>query len=220
MNPSVSYNDRRVATDQRPREYQFDLSGGHLALDFANSVSRRDSPERRVDHITSYEALVSFGLQSKLINSQQAEALQAEAQRNHRCATQALRKAVVLREAMFRSFMRVSEGAPASAEDIGMIEKSALEALRHRRIVRVNGTYAWNWDLESSLESLLWPIAQAAADLLISKDLAKVRECEADDCEWLFLDTSRNHSRRWCDMTSCGNREKARRHYRRHTKTH
>jgi predicted RNA-binding Zn ribbon-like protein len=62
---------------------------------------------------------------------------------------------------------------------------------------------------------MLWPIASSAADLLTSERLKKVRLCEAKTCTWLFLDESRNHSRRWCDMKVCGNREKARRHYQR-----
>jgi predicted RNA-binding Zn ribbon-like protein len=60
---------------------------------------------------------------------------------------------------------------------------------------------------------MLWPIAQSAADLMTSDKRNSVRQCGADDCAWLFLDESRNHSRRWCDMKTCGNRQKARRHY-------
>ncbi len=86
----------------------------------------------------------------------------------------------------------------------------------HRHIVRVNDSYEWRWEDGLKLESVLWPIAMSAADLLVSANVAKVRECEAGDCYWLFLDNSRNRSRRWCSMEACGNREKARRHYQRH----
>jgi predicted RNA-binding Zn ribbon-like protein len=65
------------------------------------------------------------------------------------------------------------------------------------------------------LHRLLWPIAESAAELLTSQEVSSIRLCEAPDCDWLFLDNSRNRSRRWCDMKICGNREKARRHYRR-----
>jgi predicted RNA-binding Zn ribbon-like protein len=60
---------------------------------------------------------------------------------------------------------------------------------------------------------MLWPVARSAADLLTSQEQSRVRECAASDCGWLFLDLSRNRSRRWCDMETCGNRTKARRHY-------
>jgi predicted RNA-binding Zn ribbon-like protein len=84
-------------------------------------------------------------------------------------------------------------------------------------VARVNGGYRWVWQNEgkSLPEYVLWPIAQAATELLTSEELKLVRWCEAPDCQWLFLDHSRNRSRRWCDMASCGNRAKARRHYQR-----
>ena len=119
-----------------------------------------------------------------------------------------------MREAIFSAFLALANGKPESYQDIGLIDKAAGDALHHRHIVRVNGGYEWRWDDEPMLERILWPIAESAAVLLTSTDLAKVRECEAADCYWLFLDNSRNHSRRWCTMSACGNREKARRYYR------
>lgn len=204
-----------MATEQHPQEFRFDLSGGHLALDFANTVSRRDLASRRVDHLKSYPDLISFAWQSKVVTAQQAEALQRQAQLNPRRAAQELRKAVALREALFRTFICMAGATEPLPEDIELIDQSAREALRQRRIVRADHGYAWRWEEDSTLERILWPIAQVAAELLVSANLGKVRECEASDCQWLFLDTSRNRSRRWCDMSACGNREKARRLYRR-----
>ena len=60
-----------------------------------------------------------------------------------------------------------------------------------------------------------WPIARSAADLLASDQLAYVRACSSKVCEWFFLDTSKNHHRRWCDMTRCGNRAKVAAHRKR-----
>ena len=78
--------------------------------------------------------------------------------------------------------------------------------------------FDWAWDGASdALDRMLWPIVWSAVELLKSDELAHVRECANDQCSWLFLDLSRNHSRRWCDMQSCGNLVKARRHYARHT---
>ena len=77
--------------------------------------------------------------------------------------------------------------------------------------------YVWSWDTDKlRLDQPIWAIVRSAADLLTSAELLRsVRQCGADDCQWLFLDTSKNRSRQWCSMTSCGNREKARRHYER-----
>jgi predicted RNA-binding Zn ribbon-like protein len=62
-----------------------------------------------------------------------------------------------------------------------------------------------------ALDRMLWPLAHSAAELLASSERARVRLCEGEDCGWLFLDTSRNGARHWCDMKDCGNRAKVRR---------
>jgi predicted RNA-binding Zn ribbon-like protein len=204
-----------VSGEQRPQEFQFDLSGGNLALDFANSVSRRDSPEKTVDHITSYHDLISFARQTAIVSAEEANALDRRAECHSRGAAQSLREAVALREPMFRIFLALANGKAPSSHDVGLIDEAARDALRHRHIVREDTEYRWQWNDDLSLERIAWPIAQSAAELLTSPELKKVRECEAGDCYWLFLDNSRNRSRRWCSMEACGNREKARRHYHR-----
>lgn len=204
-----------VPPKQQPREFQFDLSGGHLALDFANTVSRRDDPAKCNDHLRDYHDLVSFAQQSGVVTLSEAASLRHQASGQEKQATQALRSAIALREALYRSFQRAAVARPASPPDIELIEKFNWAALRHRRISRAHRGYAWKWEQGSDLERILWPIAHAGAELIASHSLQSVRECEASDCAWLFLDTSRNHSRRWCDMSVCGNREKARRHYQR-----
>ena len=62
------------------------------------------------------------------------------------------------------------------------------------------------------MEWVLWPIVQSAADLLTTESLDRVRLCKAEDCGCLFVDASKNRSRRWCAMSDCGNRAKVRRH--------
>jgi len=204
-----------VSTEQRLREFQFDLSGGHLALDLANTISRRDSPEKTTEHLKSYQDLVAFARQSKIITPEQSEGLRSKAASQGRQAAQVLREAISLREAIFSAFLALAHGKQAALPEIERIGHAATDASQHRRIIRANGGYQWQWDAEPVLERIMWPMAQSAAELLTSSDLAKVRECEGADCYWLFLDNSRNRSRRWCTMSSCGNREKARRHYRR-----
>jgi predicted RNA-binding Zn ribbon-like protein len=122
-----------------------------------------------------------------------------------------------LRETLYRAFSAIAQEKTPAAGDLQQINEAALQALQHRCLTRVDKGYRWEWrwDEGSPLERVLWPVAQSAAELLTSDKLYTVRLCEASDCEWLFLDNSRNRSRRWCDMTSCGNRQKARRHYQR-----
>lgn len=199
------------------KPFQFDLSGGNLALDFANTVSRRHIPERRREHLESYANLLSFSEQSTMMASKELNGLRTYAAKHGNDAQRGLRKAIVLREALYRAFATIAQQDAARADDLKVIAGYALDALRHRRLTRINGAYSWQWESggKTPLDRILWPIAQSAADLLTSAELQMVRFCEAPDCEWLFLDRSRNRSRRWCDMASCGNRQKARRHYQR-----
>ena len=80
------------------------------------------------------------------------------------------------------------------------------------RLAQDGEEFRWDWDDEEALDRMLWPVARSAGELLTSDRLGQVRVCAADDCDWLFLDTSRNGSRRWCDMRVCGNRSKVRRY--------
>ena len=70
------------------------------------------------------------------------------------------------------------------------------------------GAFGWEFDAEADLARPAWSIARSAVEILTGELYDLVRECAADDCAWLFIDTSRNHSRRWCSMSSCGNRAK------------
>lgn len=200
--------------------FTFDLTGGHPALDLANTISRRDDPQRRAEHLNSYADLVAFAVQSDIISPKQAQEIRHYSERHGSEGKRLFRSVILFRESLYRAFAAIAKGSAPATPDLRAINQAAISALRHRELKRVNGGYRWEWKNgvhsgAHSLERILWPIAQAAADLLTSGDLKLVRWCEAADCEWLFLDRSRNRSRRWCDMTSCGNRAKARRHYQR-----
>jgi len=209
--------DKIGAVAKQSAEFQFDLTGGQLALDLANTISRRDDPERRQDHLESYRDLVWFARQSGIASVKQAGELLVYAERHGSQARRSFVESVKLREAVYRAFAAIAQGKSAAAADLDLITAFALKALQHRCLSRANGGYRWEWRSQESnpLDRILWPMSQAAADLLTSDELRIVRFCEAPDCEWLFLDHSRNRSRRWCDMTTCGNRQKARRHYQR-----
>lgn len=201
----------------RQPEYTFDLSGGDLSLDFANTVSRRAVQERLTDHLTTYDDLVAFARQSKALSVREAEQQLNYAHQHQQRAKAALREALEFREVLYRAFSALAAGSQAPPSDLREINNRAIQAMTHRKLVREDGRYRWHWRWNNAqaLERLLWPISQSAADLLTSSNPGDVRQCNAADCAWLFLDRSRNRSRRWCDMKTCGNREKARRHYQR-----
>jgi predicted RNA-binding Zn ribbon-like protein len=204
------------ATAQEPT-YEFDLSGGVLCLDFANTVSWRQLPKRATDYLQTYDDFVAFAVQSKVLSPGELREVEAYSRRHARQAKDVLRRALACRESIYRAFSAVAGEKAAPPDDLRQISDFAVEALNHRRLVRADGEYRWEWDLdgEKILDRVMWPIAQSAADLLTSAEVRALRMCEAPGCAWLFLDHSRNRSRRWCDMKVCGNREKARRHYRR-----
>jgi predicted RNA-binding Zn ribbon-like protein len=119
-----------------------------------------------------------------------------------------------LREAIHDVFWAIMNKRPAPPAGLARLNAAAQAAAAHMRLAPTkNGGFEWSFDDFGDFDGLLWPIARAAADLLASDQLAYVRPCSSKTCEWFFLDTSKNHHRRWCNMTSCGNRAKVQRFY-------
>lgn len=190
----------------------FDAGAGAPCLAFSNTVSDR-LDERPRDHLAAYGDLVSWAEQAGLVSAEQAARLEGRAARDERRARTVLAEARALREAIYRLFSRSEEAADG---DLEILNAALPEALARLRLAPSGHGYRWHWsDDGDELELPLWAVARSAAELLTSEDAGRVRQCFADDCAWLFVDRSRNRSRRWCDMSQCGNRHKARRHYRR-----
>jgi predicted RNA-binding Zn ribbon-like protein len=197
-------------------EREFDLSGGALCLDFANTVLRRNQSGRTKDELENYARFIEFAKQTKLLSPAKADRLRRGASASPSAVRRVLPAAVMLREAIYRVFSALAAGKPVASKDVKLVERFAIDAWKHRRLIPTSqGAHSWQWKAEEtgSPEQILWPIALSAVELLTSDWLGAVRACAADDCAWLFLDESRNRSRRWCDMKICGNRQKARRHY-------
>jgi predicted RNA-binding Zn ribbon-like protein len=192
----------------------FDLDGGRACLDFANTMGA--SPVA-TDHLATYADLVAFAAQSDLITPEDADWLRNQGDIEPVIAAGVLTRAKRLRAAMRAIFSRLAAGKKLSETDLGVLNFDLAASLSHARVVPTNDAdgYRWGWS-GRNLDAPLWPITRSAADLLTSDaERALVRVCGADDCAWLFMDTTRNRSRQWCSMQSCGNREKARRHYQR-----
>jgi predicted RNA-binding Zn ribbon-like protein len=120
-----------------------------------------------------------------------------------------------VREAIWRIFTCHSSGEPIQKADLELLNAVVSQAMAHLRLTPLGGEVCWSWtDDMNGVDMILWPVARAAAELLTSSEASKVRACEDDrGCGYLFIDQTKNHSRRWCSMDSCGNRAKARRHY-------
>src|SRR5439155_25252811 len=132
-----------------------------------------------------------------------------------------LRRAKMLRESLYRIFSAIAEERQPPAADVALLDSFDKQAMAHRRIGREErGGYGWQWRTDGAdLDLIVWQVAKAGAELLTSDLVYNVRACAAEPCRWLFVDTSRNRARRWCDMKVCGNRAKARKFYERAKKT-
>ncbi len=195
------------------QERIFDFTGGLLCLDFANTVEDRPDVHPQ-EHLNSYHDLVSWGQQAQVLTEREAQQLLEEAAHRQGGASSVLERAVAIRETIFRIFRAVAEEVMPEEDDLVSLSAAVADAQAHVRIVPKAGGFTWDWiGNANELDYMLWPVVRSAADLLTSDELDDVRVCASETCNWLFMDTSKNHSRRWCDMKSCGNRAKARRFY-------
>lgn len=197
----------------------FEFTANSLCLDFTNTLNDRTT-ERPRELFNSYHDLVAWSQEARLITEDEAKRLLVEADLHPEQATAVLRRAIEVREAMFRLFLALAEETVPQEGDLGMLNEALSEAMAQAHIVHSQEGFRWDWaGKEDALARPLWPVVRSAADVLTSAQLNNVRVCAAEDCSWLFLDTSKNRSRRWCDMNTCGNRAKARKHYERKRQT-
>jgi predicted RNA-binding Zn ribbon-like protein len=193
----------------------FDLTGGLLCLDFANTVDDRTDVHPQ-ELLNSYYDLVSWSEQAHVLTEEEAQRLLEKAARRPSEASRVLQQAVAIREAIFRIFKAVADDVSPEDKDLVSLSAAVADAQNHAQIVLKANGFIWDWAGNAGdLDRMLWPVVRSAADFLTADELDTVRVCASDRCNWLFLDTSKNHSRRWCNMKSCGNREKARRFYER-----
>ncbi|HEY6051329.1 MAG TPA: CGNR zinc finger domain-containing protein, partial [Thermoanaerobaculia bacterium] len=162
--------------------------------------------------------LVYWGRQVGLLDEESAARLSREAARHPRKASEALAGAIRAREALRSALDGVLDRREAAPETVRELNRWIADALAHRRLIPGgNGCLQLGWEDDGDLLAFLRPVAADAADVLAGGALegGLIRRCELDSCEWVFIDETRNRSRRWCSMKDCGNRAKARRHYER-----
>jgi len=195
-------------------QFVFDLSGGQLALDFANTVSYRF--EKGIERLPNFRELVRFGTSTGVISPSAMAQLSVRAAQSPELAERALQEAIHLRETLFTVFQAIAEAREVPAKALTKLNIAAQSCAANGRLVGVGERFEWQWEgMDVYLDSVLWPVTRAAVDLLLSDELKNLRICASEKCGWLFLDKTKNHRRRWCDMKTCGNRVKARRHYER-----
>jgi predicted RNA-binding Zn ribbon-like protein len=199
---------------------KFQLFAGELCLDFINTLDNRPVPERRQELVPTYLDLLDWSRQAGSVSPAHHAALRREAESHPKDAAAVRVLAIELRECLYRIMSAIARHRRALAGDLRTLNGFLAQSLSNLELHPAHSGYRLDWPPNSTqLDSVLWPIARSASNLLTGDDLKYVRECGVGACRWLFVDRSKNHSRRWCDMKTCGNRMKARKFYRRQAAT-
>jgi predicted RNA-binding Zn ribbon-like protein len=189
------------------------LLGGRPCLDFVNTLDWRGA-DQPVEYLHTYQDLVDWSRHAGTISAKEANTMLQRSQKRPSKQTKVLGKAIKLRETIYRIFSSLSDSRPAANKDLAAFNKFLSQTMKNSQIIIAKGGY--RWDSKGEMAKLGWilnPLIRSAADLLVSDELNRVKKCGDPACGYLFLDTSRNKSRRWCIMSDCGNRAKASRFY-------
>jgi predicted RNA-binding Zn ribbon-like protein len=190
-----------------------DLKSGHPVLEFTNTVSDHAS-EHPGETLFKYEDLLSWTKRVRLLRGEQVEILTRKAAGQPDKAAVVFGKSLDLREAIYRIFVAQTKGKSPADTELAMLNSVLAPLTNGAQVGYATGRYEWQWNFDqTALEAPLRIIALSAVDLMTSENLKWVGQCaDEDGCGWLFVDTSKNHSRRWCDINDCGNRAKQRRY--------
>lgn len=202
------YGSRSPGTSL-PQQYMQPLRGGTLTLDFANTVDvYADDP----DYFSpGYGNVLAWYLHADLLNENATLNLLRLARRSPKDAAAVRRRIVALRGAIRGIVYALCNGASPDPADLTRLDEERLDAERHGHHI-VNGDHLeWVFDESKDLERIIWPVAREAARFLSEGAMSRVRECASETCKWLFIDTTKNGSRRFCNASTCGNETRVRR---------
>ncbi len=185
-----------------------------LALDFVNTVAYRGSTQ--AESLNSISDLLGWCAASGALAKETADELKQWSMRHPESAAALFSEAIELREMLARIFLRFTSDTVPAESDMRALNLALAEAPPRQRVSAESAGYGWRIAVPGiSAAAILAAVLWSAADLLVSANRKRVRHCANDRCLWLFVDDSKNGSRRWCSMQACGNRAKASRHYHR-----
>ncbi|MGI8484900.1 MAG: CGNR zinc finger domain-containing protein [Thermomicrobiales bacterium] len=190
-----------------------ELRGGALCLDFINTVDRH-APDvvPAYDYLApGYANLLAWCTYAEVIDERTRTALLRLARKDGRKAAAVRKRAAQLRDALFTIARAIRLGEPDPTDALEVLSSELEIARAHQRVVMSGGQLAWKLSDTTSLDAVIWPIAISAMEVLGSESVRRIGECESIACEWLFIDTSKNRSRRFCSATGCGNATRIRR---------
>jgi predicted RNA-binding Zn ribbon-like protein len=186
----------------------FQLVGGQPVVDLVNTLDWRFRESGAEDLLNTYDDLLRFTEQTGLLTPRQARALRRT---EGSAGSRALQQARELRESAAQVFYAMIDRVEPPVEAVLRLDRYMHTSQASRVLRWTPSGVKLIWAQEADALIPVWLLGQAAADVLTSATVSKLRACADAGCRWLFLDTSKNHMRRWCDMKVCGNRTKARR---------
>lgn len=187
------------------------LFGGILCLDFTNTLYGHANPIH--EYLMDYRDVVLWSRYVGILDPDKAENLLSEWEQIPVKFEAVFRRTIQLRETLYRIFASLAQDESPQNDDLSRLHQAWLENETHSQLVRTGSGFELEWEDGDAIESMLWPITRSAVELLTSDELKRVKQCGR--CDWLFVDRSRNRSRRWCSMNACGNRIKMARRYER-----
>ena len=187
------------------------LVGGVLALDFANTASGREWDTHQ-DHLGSAQDVLTWGAHAGAFPAAEGSILRDAVRADAQLGVRLLWRSLALREDIYRIGRQLAAGRAAPDEALGHVAAAHAQCLAAAQFRPRAGGFGWSWNARRApVEATLGPIVLSAVSLLESGDLRRLKQCRGEKCGWLFLDTTRNGRRCWCEMEICGNRAKQRR---------
>jgi predicted RNA-binding Zn ribbon-like protein len=205
----VSYN-LSIMTETRDAEIHH-LIGGVLCLDFANTLYGH--AEAIHEYLFDYRDLVLWSRHTEILSPEKVTILLSKEEQAPAKSEAVFHQAIQIRETIFRVFADLARDETPQNNDLIQLHQVWLENQSHTRLEQSDTGFELGWEDGDALDAMLWPITRSAVELLTSDELNRVKQCGR--CDWLFVDRSRNQSRRWCSMDACGNRIKMARRYER-----
>ncbi len=187
------------------------LVGGSLALDFANTESGRGTNSHQ-NHLRSAETVADWIAHAPILAADDLERLRAELSASPERGKDLLATALVLRSAIQNVGSAIAAGAAPSGDALADLSRLHVRFLSRATLIPDTPAYRWAWSMNASpVEAALGPIALSAVKLVTEGDFSRIKRCDGHACGWLFLDSTKNNRRRWCEMEVCGNRAKQKR---------
>jgi predicted RNA-binding Zn ribbon-like protein len=213
VNRQAGYNERIMSgtAASRPPHNLIVVPRRDLSLDFANTLAWRGSAPAESLHNT--DDLLAWIAAAKALPERAVGELRKWFAAHPAQSATVFGAAIELRETLYQLLRSRASVSPPAREDLRRLNSALSDAPPRAILDRAGNGCGWRIEAKPTVAGILAPVLWSVADILVGADSARVRQCANDRCLWLFLDDSKNGTRRWCSMQACGNRAKAHRHY-------